>query len=646
MSIVAQLNPFDLFVDASGKPLDFGSIYIGEANKDPRLYPVQVYFDAALQIPAPSPLRTTNGFVYRNGSPTFVYINGNYSIMVLDSFGRLVFYVQDFLLSGNGGAVSSGDLSNTTDPTKGASLIPTTIRLVPNIAALRTMPKTGGSTQVFVQGYYAVGDAGGGNYYLDPSDTISADNGGTIIVATDGGRWKLKLGNTVSVRQFGAKGDFNGTTGTDDTSAFQNAYAAGLQRITVPAGAYLITSQVGSLTDGRGIVWLGDGGDDSQIYLKVTGGLIVNGKGWEVSGLSFKPVGIVPFAIRSGTIDDNHSSACHDNRVQSNTADDYFTVVFDFYSMWYSKVYNNYIYNGRVNTDYRGNGISFSYSVNNSVYGNTVAACSNAVICTATLNPVNGNVCEGIFLEDNILIANNTHFRAMAGLFFSIDANMLDLTPGAQNPVYTSDCSCVELTNNWISAGGPAILRYGDRHNISGNTFSGTGTGSLAAFESVRYSIFSGNNLAFGTQGVSWNAGGNGCSGWIMDGNQFTNLSIRAFDATNLTDSQVSNNRLNNVAAASLYSPTLYTSADEFTGSSVIAVTAGGISYTFSIALPANRFPAAPTVVELSVQSGAEPLLWTYNLASSTATSASFTVYPRSGALIGGNIRFGIFAKR
>jgi len=123
MSIVMQLNPFELFVDTAGTALDAGYIWIGEPNKDPRNFPVTVYYDEDLTIPAPMPLRTTNGYVYRNGSPTFLYINGNYSIMVLQKTGTLVYYVPDFLIIGNGSAVSAGDLANQTDPLKGAALV-------------------------------------------------------------------------------------------------------------------------------------------------------------------------------------------------------------------------------------------------------------------------------------------------------------------------------------------------------------------------------------------------------------------------------------------------------------------------------------------------------------------------------------------
>lgn len=101
-------------------------------------------------------------------------------------------------------------------------------RVVYTITALRALPKTG-TPSAFVLGYYEKGDGGGGAYYLDDVDTVSADNGGTIIVATDGGRWKLShTGSQISARVFGLKGD-----GTDEIVKLQAAVDSG-KLIVIP----------------------------------------------------------------------------------------------------------------------------------------------------------------------------------------------------------------------------------------------------------------------------------------------------------------------------------------------------------------------------------------------------------------------------
>lgn len=87
-------------------------------------------------------------------------------------------------------------------------------------------------------GYYAKGDGGHATYYADSSDTTSVDNGGTVIVGSDGTRWKLVGFETLNARQFGAKGD--GTT--SDVAAFTRINNANPAGITLTPGVYLIDS--------------------------------------------------------------------------------------------------------------------------------------------------------------------------------------------------------------------------------------------------------------------------------------------------------------------------------------------------------------------------------------------------------------------
>lgn len=75
-------------------------------------------------------------------------------------------------------------------------------RSVDTIAALRLL-QSSRNQRAKVMGYYAMGDGGGGDYYVDQADTTSADNGGSIIVASDGARWKLKVEGRVRSLQFG-----------------------------------------------------------------------------------------------------------------------------------------------------------------------------------------------------------------------------------------------------------------------------------------------------------------------------------------------------------------------------------------------------------------------------------------------------------
>lgn len=84
--------PYPVFFDQDGQPLDNGSIYVGTANLNPITSPITVYYDEALTITASQPLRTINGYIYRNGTPAQIYVNAaGFSITVLDRTGSQVF---------------------------------------------------------------------------------------------------------------------------------------------------------------------------------------------------------------------------------------------------------------------------------------------------------------------------------------------------------------------------------------------------------------------------------------------------------------------------------------------------------------------------------------------------------------------------
>ena len=103
---------------------------------------------------------------------------------------------------------------------KGATLVPKAVLVVDNITALRALLKTSAANRAITMGYTTAGDGGHGVYRYDSTDTTTADNGGSVIVASDGGRWKLLVGDSISVMQFGAKGD----GATDDSAAVQAAH--------------------------------------------------------------------------------------------------------------------------------------------------------------------------------------------------------------------------------------------------------------------------------------------------------------------------------------------------------------------------------------------------------------------------------------
>ena len=83
--------PYPIFSEADGLPLENGYIWIGAANLDPQTNPINVYWDSALTIPAAQPIRTLNGYVVYQGTPSRFYTNGDYSIRVMDKNGSTVY---------------------------------------------------------------------------------------------------------------------------------------------------------------------------------------------------------------------------------------------------------------------------------------------------------------------------------------------------------------------------------------------------------------------------------------------------------------------------------------------------------------------------------------------------------------------------
>lgn len=77
---------------------------------------------------------------------------------------------------------------------------------VASVAALKALDWTRYATARTL-GYYSARDGGHGTYAKDTSDVISTDNGGTVLVATDGTRLKLLNTGSTNLFQWGCIGD-------------------------------------------------------------------------------------------------------------------------------------------------------------------------------------------------------------------------------------------------------------------------------------------------------------------------------------------------------------------------------------------------------------------------------------------------------
>lgn len=195
MAALSIQVPYPVFYDRDGQPIDNGNIYIGVANLDPITNPLQVYYDEALTLTASQPLVTSNGYVYRNGTPTQIYVNAtDFSITVNDNQNLFVYSFPE--ATGLGAGASSVSF-------------------------------TGFKGQVGTVADLADSDG---------SDWIGFLQAGASAVAISG---QDKMRQTVTPQDFGAVA--NGVT--NDTDAFIAADARG-GTLRVPSGNYVINGSI------------------------------------------------------------------------------------------------------------------------------------------------------------------------------------------------------------------------------------------------------------------------------------------------------------------------------------------------------------------------------------------------------------------
>lgn len=162
---------------------------------------------------------------------------------------------------------------DTSDTTSGAYLVGTisgttlTASVVTNgtLAVGQKVSGSGITDGTYITAFIS-GTGGIGTYTVNisqtvASTTISADTGGSLIVANDGARWKLVQSTPYTYKQFGAKGD--GVT--DDTFPMQAVRdtLGGSGTILAPKGIYNYTTLIYDSSIGLSIV--GDGAIGTSI---------------------------------------------------------------------------------------------------------------------------------------------------------------------------------------------------------------------------------------------------------------------------------------------------------------------------------------------------------------------------------------------
>ena len=205
---------YPIFTDIDGQPLEDGFVWVGQANLDPQVNPVAVYWDAALTIPAPQPIRTLGGYPSNSGTPARLYVSGDYSIRVMNKKGSVVYGAPIATESYSAALVSADDADN-------GSLFTTVAGFIS-----RLMSSAGAALVGFI--LLAVGAV---------ARTV-----------------RERLQDTYHVTDFGAFGD--GVV--DDTSSIIAALlAASGKTLLFPAGTYLVDGSLLRIYSGTTIFGYG-----------------------------------------------------------------------------------------------------------------------------------------------------------------------------------------------------------------------------------------------------------------------------------------------------------------------------------------------------------------------------------------------------
>ena len=114
MSALSIQPTYPIFTDIDGQPLEDGYVWIGTANLDPQTNPINVYWDAALTLPAAQPIRTLAGYPANSGTPARLYVNSDYSIRVMNKNGSMVYSAPEATERYSGAVISSISAANVS----------------------------------------------------------------------------------------------------------------------------------------------------------------------------------------------------------------------------------------------------------------------------------------------------------------------------------------------------------------------------------------------------------------------------------------------------------------------------------------------------------------------------------------------------
>jgi hypothetical protein len=215
MTALSVQPPFPILTDIDGQPLEDGYIWIGVVNLAPITNPITVYWDAALTIPAPLPIRTRGGYPINSGTPARLYVNSDYSIQVQNRNGSVV-YTSLY----NNGPLFGGTISsaNVTFLQAGSGAVERTAQskmrdtvsvndfgavgdgVADDTVAIQTAFNSGAKDITFPPGTYKITATEVSPLVLSTSNVSVSGHGATILNATSSGfaTWKV-TGSDVTI---------------------------------------------------------------------------------------------------------------------------------------------------------------------------------------------------------------------------------------------------------------------------------------------------------------------------------------------------------------------------------------------------------------------------------------------------------------
>lgn len=512
--------------------------------------------------------------------------------------------------------------------------------------------------KVNLKGYYATGTSGSGEF-VGHIGTATDDGG--IIAAGNGFYWQRVISNVdINVEMFGAYPD----TDTDSSVAFNLAWSSSYEKINVPSNrSYFINGTIGSLTVENKTKWIG--GNNSVIRFGTNGNFNVTGRNWGFDSLTFVAVGVVPYALRTGLINNNRNSFIKNIRVIGDKSGSRFSVALDIYALWYSTITNVYI-NGSGEDDYSkivygGIGIQLHYCVNNTINNSWIGSCNTGIILTNELHPTSNYSCEGIIISDSTLIANVSNLIVKEGYYIQVIGNVIDIPLATTvNPVYFAAMAS-RFESNWVSVstgtmyfgkGESGASKYdGSCNTIDGNVIRGTSGGSndLITTGPIGLLVFTNNQMTFGNYAIV----GGGGSNWFINGNTFSAQKTGTYDLHLCNNVRIGPNKVYSTGTPvkvvldnAIISQVTFSSTTNIT-LAADALTSGNVVTTgqkFTVPVPSGYFIAAPEVAVATLATGSYMGICRYVKGESSATSLVFSFVGVGSAVTAGSCAFSIFA--